>query len=55
MDEADLRLHLAAQGLVSASRCCDYRVYQGVETSALLDDCLAEKPGRGAARCCRGG
>ena len=43
MGEADLRQHLAAQGLQRVAML-DYRGYQGVETSALLDDCLAEKP-----------
>jgi uncharacterized protein YgbK (DUF1537 family) len=43
MGEADLRRHLAAQGLLHVAML-DYRAYQGIETSALLDDCLAEKP-----------
>lgn len=43
MGEADLRRHLAAQGLLRVAML-DYRAYQGVEASALLDACLAEKP-----------
>ncbi|WFU19985.1 four-carbon acid sugar kinase family protein [Bradyrhizobium sp. CB3481] len=43
MGEADLRRHLAAQGLQRVAML-DYRAYQGVETSALLDACLAEQP-----------
>lgn len=43
MGEADLRRHLAAQGLQRIA-LLDYRACQGGETSALLDACLAEKP-----------
>lgn len=43
MGEADLRRHLAAQGLQRIA-LLDYRAYRGGETSAQLDACLAEKP-----------